>query len=370
MKLEGSRFIAAPRANVWAAINDPDVLRRCIPGCESMTKSSPTEFAAVVKQRIGPVAAKFQGNVVLSDIVEGQSVRLTGEGKGGVAGMAKGGALVSLTDENGGTRLDYDGSASVGGKLAQLGSRLISGVTQKMTDQFFANFSGIVETGVGTSSGGGAATSVGSTQISGVVGAGAGNVSGGLVGPGTTGVQSGVVHAGGAAGEGGSSSDGMPGSAGGGIFAAGAGVAAAGASTVLSGSVKNVDADISAPSISGTSYSTANTDGIETAPITSTQGATGPVSISATNGSGLEPDALAIDPGSSVAGVGEATETYYSAPDAPKRGGAKIGASQTSSGMTASSAGSLEPDLGDIDVSSADGDDAASRLFGCCFGFA
>lgn len=149
MKLSGTQIIAADRQTVWAAINDPEILKQCIPGCEEMVRSSPTQFEAVVKQRIGPVSATFKGAVELSNIIEGQSLRLFGEGKGGVAGMAKGGADVTLTDVEGGTQLSYDAEASVAGKLAQLGSRLIDGVARGMADKFFDNFKGIVEDGSG-----------------------------------------------------------------------------------------------------------------------------------------------------------------------------------------------------------------------------
>lgn len=177
MKLDGTQVIAADRMAVWNAINDPEVLRKCIPGCEEMEKTSPTEFQAVVKQKVGPVSAKFNGTVVLSDIDEGNSLRLDGEGKGGVAGMAKGGALVTLTDVEGGTQLSYDASASVAGKLAQLGSRLIDGVAQRMAGQFFENFRAEVESGDGaggagalstaSASGGGASSSASSSSSNG-----------------------------------------------------------------------------------------------------------------------------------------------------------------------------------------------------------
>ncbi len=145
MKLEGAQVIAADRMTVWNAINDPEILKRCIPGCEEMQKTSPDQFEAVVKQKVGPVSATFKGIVNLSDVDEGNSLRLSGEGKGGVAGMAKGGALVTLTDVEGGTQLSYDADASVAGKLAQLGSRLIDGVAQKMVGAFFTNFKDAVE---------------------------------------------------------------------------------------------------------------------------------------------------------------------------------------------------------------------------------
>jgi uncharacterized protein len=121
-------------------LNDPEVLKACIPGCQSLEKTSDTGFAAVVKVKIGPVAANFKGKVELSDLVPTVSYRIAGEGEGGVAGFAKGGAKVSLADADGGTLLRYDVEAQVGGKMAQLGSRLIDGVAKNMADKFFANF--------------------------------------------------------------------------------------------------------------------------------------------------------------------------------------------------------------------------------------
>ena len=172
MKLEGAQVIAADRMTVWNAINNPDILQRCIAGCEEMTKASPTQFDAVVKQKVGPVSATFKGVVTLSDIVEGQSLRLDGIGKGGVAGMAKGGARVTLADVEGGTQLSYDAEASVAGKLAQLGSRLIDGVAQKMINGFFANFKAEIEGSGGAGIAPGAVAP--GAVASGSVGAGAG----------------------------------------------------------------------------------------------------------------------------------------------------------------------------------------------------
>jgi hypothetical protein len=145
MEMSGERVIAAPRAQVWAALNDADVLKACIPGCQEMEKTSDTGFAATVKQKVGPVSATFKGEVALSDIVEAQSYTITGEGKGGAAGFAKGGAKVSLEDVEEGTKLSYTAEAKVGGKIAQLGSRLIDGFARKMADQFFDRFKAEVE---------------------------------------------------------------------------------------------------------------------------------------------------------------------------------------------------------------------------------
>ena len=145
MKLTDHRDIAAPTADVWTAILNPEVLKACIPGCESMTGSPETGFEAVVVQKVGPVSARFTGVVQLSDMVPGQSLTITGEGKGGAAGFAKGGARVELAPEGTGTRLTYTVDASVGGKLAQLGSRIIDGFAKKMADQFFENFKTALE---------------------------------------------------------------------------------------------------------------------------------------------------------------------------------------------------------------------------------
>ena len=145
MEMSGERVIAAPRAEVWAALNDPEVLKACIPGCQEMEKTGDNGFAATVKQKVGPVSATFKGAVELSNIVEGESYTISGEGKGGAAGFAKGGADVALTDAEGGTMLTYKVDAKVGGKLAQLGGRLIDGFAKKMADQFFTNFQSHVE---------------------------------------------------------------------------------------------------------------------------------------------------------------------------------------------------------------------------------
>jgi len=141
MNLADTRDIAAPRTVVWAAILDPEVLKTCIPGCKELTGTVADGFEAVVVQKVGPVKATFKGQVDVSDMVEGQSLTLTGQGKGGPAGFAKGAAKVSFADtDEGGTLLTYDVEAKVGGKLAQLGSRIIDGFTKKLADQFFERF--------------------------------------------------------------------------------------------------------------------------------------------------------------------------------------------------------------------------------------
>ncbi|HVH03475.1 MAG TPA: carbon monoxide dehydrogenase subunit G [Amaricoccus sp.] len=145
MEMQGSRRIAAPRAVVWAALNDPEVLKASIAGCQEITGTPEAGFEAVVKQKVGPVSATFHGRVSFSDIVPLTSYTIAGEGKGGAAGFAKGSAAVALADEAGGTLLTYDVKASVGGKLAQLGSRLIDGFAKKMADGFFDSFQAAVE---------------------------------------------------------------------------------------------------------------------------------------------------------------------------------------------------------------------------------
>ena len=145
MNLADSKVIAADRETVWQALLSADVLKDCVPGCTEMSGSQVDGFEATVVQKVGPVKATFKGAVNLSDIVEGQSLTLSGEGKGGAAGFAKGGAKVTLSDHEDGTLLEYDVEAKVGGKLAQLGSRIIDGFAKKMADQFFENFRGAVE---------------------------------------------------------------------------------------------------------------------------------------------------------------------------------------------------------------------------------
>ncbi len=140
MELKDTREIAAPRAAVWEALLSADVLKECVPGCQEMSGSAQDGFEATVVQKVGPVKATFKGVVTLSDIVEGESLTLSGEGKGGAAGFAKGEARVSLADSTTGTLLTYEVDAKVGGKLAQLGSRIIDSFAKKMADQFFERF--------------------------------------------------------------------------------------------------------------------------------------------------------------------------------------------------------------------------------------
>lgn len=145
MQLNDHRDIKAQPMTVWAAILNPEVLKECVPGCESMSGSVADGFEATVVQKVGPVKATFTGVVKISDIVEGKSLRISGEGKGGPAGFAKGGADVTLEETETGTRLSYVVEASVGGKIAQLGSRIIDGFAKKMADDFFTRFQDAVE---------------------------------------------------------------------------------------------------------------------------------------------------------------------------------------------------------------------------------
>ena len=141
MDMTGEYRIPASRDQVWAALNDPDTLRASLPGCETLEKISDREFAATVVAKVGPVKAKFNGNVTLSNLNPPESYTISGEGKGGAAGFAKGGADVRLAEDGDVTVLTYAAKADVGGKLAQLGSRLIDGTAKKMADEFFNNFS-------------------------------------------------------------------------------------------------------------------------------------------------------------------------------------------------------------------------------------
>ena len=146
MDLTGEYKIPAPREAVWKALNDPEILKQAIPGCDDIQKISDTEMTAKVTARVGPVKASFSGKVTLSDLDPPNGYKISGEGTGGVAGFAKGGAEVRLKpDESGaGTILTYTATAAVGGKLAQIGSRLIEGTSKQMADQFFGKFAEIV----------------------------------------------------------------------------------------------------------------------------------------------------------------------------------------------------------------------------------
>ena len=150
MDMTGEYTIPAPKQAVWDALNDPEVLRQSIPGCDEVIRTSDTGFSAKVTAKVGPVKAKFGGEVTLSDIDAPNGYTISGEGKGGAAGFAKGGAKVRLSDaEGGGTVLSYEVNAQVGGKLAQIGSRLIDSTAKKMAGEFFGTFGEIVAASAG-----------------------------------------------------------------------------------------------------------------------------------------------------------------------------------------------------------------------------
>ena len=141
MTMSGEVALPFDRQKVWAGLNDAEILKACIPGCQSLDKTSDTSFAAVAKVKIGPVGATFKGNVDLTDIDPPNGYRIQGSGQGGIAGFASGGSTVKLSDApDGGTLLSYSVEASIGGKIAQMGSRLVDGVAKSMADKFFANF--------------------------------------------------------------------------------------------------------------------------------------------------------------------------------------------------------------------------------------
>jgi uncharacterized protein len=140
MTMTGEYQLPASQQVVWEKLNDPAVLKACIPGCEELNKTSDTGFQAVATIKIGPVKAKFKGSVTLSDLDPPNSYKISGQGEGGVAGFAKGGATVKLAPKDGGTLLSYTVEAQIGGKLAQLGQRLVNGAAKKVADDFFGNF--------------------------------------------------------------------------------------------------------------------------------------------------------------------------------------------------------------------------------------
>jgi carbon monoxide dehydrogenase subunit G len=144
MDMSGSQRIEAPRQRVWEALNDPEVLRQSIPGCQGIEKTSPTEMNAKAVLKIGPVKANFTGRVLLSDLDPPNGYTISGEGQGGVAGFAKGSAKVRLEEDGSGTILHYDVKADVGGKIAQLGARLIDGTAKKLAGEFFEKFGAVV----------------------------------------------------------------------------------------------------------------------------------------------------------------------------------------------------------------------------------
>jgi carbon monoxide dehydrogenase subunit G len=144
MTMSGEVELPAPRATVWAKLNDPMVLKECIPGCESLEVIGENEFQAVAVNSIGPVKARFKGKVRLTDLDPPNGYKISGEGDGGIAGFAKGGATVTLAEKDGGTTLAYSVEAQIGGKLAQLGQRLVNGAAKKLADQFFQKFAAAV----------------------------------------------------------------------------------------------------------------------------------------------------------------------------------------------------------------------------------
>jgi uncharacterized protein len=140
MTMNGEYQLPVARETVWEKLNDAETLKACIPGCEQLEKTSDTEFQAVVTTKIGPVKTRFKGKVTLSELDPPNGYKISGQGDGGVAGFAQGGATVKLADKDGGTLLTYAVEAQIGGKLAQLGQRLINGAAKKLADEFFRNF--------------------------------------------------------------------------------------------------------------------------------------------------------------------------------------------------------------------------------------
>lgn len=140
MEMTGEQFIPLPQQKVWEALNDPAVLKQCIAGCDAFERVSDNEFKMAMTAAVGPVKARFTGKLLLSDVVPPASYSIAFDGSGGVAGFGKGGAKVNLVPEGPGTKLQYQATAQVGGKLAQVGSRLIDGVAKKMADDFFGKF--------------------------------------------------------------------------------------------------------------------------------------------------------------------------------------------------------------------------------------
>ncbi len=151
MEMTGEQQIPVPQEETWRALNDIEVLKACIPGCESIVATGPDQYEVALTARVGPVSAKFKGKLLLADLDPPNSYNLSFEGQGGVAGFAKGSAQVKLTPEGESTRLGYAVSASVGGKLAQIGSRLIDGAARKLAEQFFTAFNKHVSSAAGSS---------------------------------------------------------------------------------------------------------------------------------------------------------------------------------------------------------------------------
>ncbi len=150
MDISGEFDISANRQQVWDALNDPEVLAQCIPGCESIERNSDTEFLAKMKAKIGPVKARFKSRILLSNLNPPHSYTISGEGKGGPAGFGKGSADVTLAEIDGNTTLRYTATLHVGGKLAQVGSRLVGGAARKIAGDFFSKFVAVVAQPIGS----------------------------------------------------------------------------------------------------------------------------------------------------------------------------------------------------------------------------
>ena len=144
MDIAGEQLICLPQSQVWNALNDPQVLKACIPGCESIEQVADNQYTIIMKAVVGPVKARFSGSLTVADVDEPNGYTLSFSGSGGAAGFAKGGARVTLSPEDGATKLEYTASAQVGGKLAQVGARLIDGVARKMSDEFFTSFNALL----------------------------------------------------------------------------------------------------------------------------------------------------------------------------------------------------------------------------------
>jgi carbon monoxide dehydrogenase subunit G len=175
MKMTGERLLPVTPRQAWDALNDPAMLKDCIPGCESVTMTEPRHYELVMAAKVGPVSARFKGRLTQSDVVEPESYTIQFDGQGGAAGFGKGTAAVRLSPAEGGTKLDYDVSAQIGGKLAQIGSRLVDAAARKIAEEFFGNFEAKLRERVGASVEG-AATEVAEAAPA---GAGAGDRSAG-----------------------------------------------------------------------------------------------------------------------------------------------------------------------------------------------
>ncbi len=200
MKMTGERLLPVPAQQAWDALNDPAMLKDCIPGCESVTMTEPQRYELVMAAKVGPVSARFKGRLTQSDVVEPESYTIQFDGQGGAAGFGKGTAAVRLAPVDGGTRLDYDVTAQIGGKLAQIGSRLVDAAARKIADEFFANFEAKLRERAGAAPG--LAAADGTTVPPGDVAAGAGSAADTTGGPGAAGAADGSgAEAGRAAGD-------------------------------------------------------------------------------------------------------------------------------------------------------------------------